>query len=59
SGVYDAHGESVRIRQALRGLGYAFDIIVMRDERFEESKDVIGRIAFPAHRYGRAVYEAA
>ena len=59
SGVYDAHGESVRIRQALRGLGYAFDIIVMRDERFEESKDVIGGIAFPAHRYGRVVYEAA
>jgi predicted nucleotidyltransferase len=59
SGVHDPYGESVRIRHALRGLGYPFDVIVMRDERFEESKDVIGGIAYPAHRYGRVVYEAA
>lgn len=59
SGVNDPHAESVRIRQALRGLGYPFDIIVMPGERFEESKEVIGGIAYPAHRYGRVVYEAA
>jgi predicted nucleotidyltransferase len=59
SGVDDPHTESARIRQALRGLGYPFDVIVMHGERFEESKDVIGGIAFPAHRYGRVVYEAA
>lgn len=58
-GVHDPYGESARIRHALRGLGYPFDVIVMRDERFEESKDVIGGIAYPAHRYGMVVYEAA
>jgi predicted nucleotidyltransferase len=51
--------ESVRIRQALRGLGHPIDVIVMAMERFEESKDVIGGVAFPAHKYGRVIYEAA
>jgi hypothetical protein len=27
--------------------------------RFEETKDVIGGIAYPAHKYGRVTYEAA
>ena len=51
--------ESVRVRQALRGLGYPFDIIVMATERFDESKGVIGGIAFPANKYGKVIYEAA
>lgn len=51
--------ESVRLRQALRGLGRAFDIIVMATERFEESKGVIGGIAYPANKYGKVIYEAA
>ncbi len=46
-----------RIRQALNDLGHPFDIIVMPTERFEESKNVIGGIAYPAHKYGRVVYE--
>ncbi|MBI5778620.1 MAG: nucleotidyltransferase domain-containing protein [Planctomycetes bacterium] len=50
--------ESVRLRQALRGLDYPFDIIVMATERFEESKGVIGGIAYPAHKYGKVIYEA-
>jgi predicted nucleotidyltransferase len=50
--------ESVRVRQALRGLGYPFDIIVMATERFDESKGVIGGIAFPANKYGKVIYEA-
>ena len=37
--------ERVRIREALRGLGRPFDVIVMATERFEESKNVIGGIA--------------
>ncbi|MBM4275791.1 MAG: nucleotidyltransferase domain-containing protein, partial [Deltaproteobacteria bacterium] len=45
--------ESVCLRQALRGLDHAFDIIVMATERFEESKGVIGGIAYPAHKYGK------
>jgi len=49
----------LRLQQALRGMGYPFDIIVMARDRFEETKDVIGGIAYPAHRQGRVVYEAA
>lgn len=49
--------ESVRVRRALSGLGYPFDIIVMATERFEESKGVIGGIAFPANKYGKVIYE--
>jgi predicted nucleotidyltransferase len=48
-----------RIRAALRGLGHPFDIIVMARERFEETRHVIGGIAYPANKYGRVVYEAA
>jgi predicted nucleotidyltransferase len=55
----DTRQESVRIRQAVRGLGYPFDIIVMGAERFEESKDVVGGIAYPANKYGKVIYEEA
>ena len=54
----DTRKESVRIRQAVRGLGYPFDIIVMASERFEESKNVVGGIAYPANKYGKVIYEA-
>jgi len=50
---------SVRIRDALRGLGYPFDVIVMATERFEETRDVIGGVAYPASKYGEVIYEAA
>jgi predicted nucleotidyltransferase len=53
----DTRKESVLIRQAVRGLGYPFDIIVMAVERFEETKGVIGGIAYPAHKYGKVIYE--
>ncbi|MBI5695848.1 MAG: nucleotidyltransferase domain-containing protein [Nitrospirae bacterium] len=52
----NAREERLRIRQALRGMGYPFDIIVMATERFEESKGVIGGIAYPANKYGKVVY---
>jgi predicted nucleotidyltransferase len=55
----DRRLESVRIRQAVRGLGYPFDIVVMAAERFEESKNVVGGIAYPANKYGKVIYEAA
>jgi len=50
--------ESVRVRQALMDLGYPFDIVVMATERFEESKGVIGGIAYPANKYGKVIFEA-
>lgn len=51
--------ESVRIRDALRGLDYPFDVIVMATGRFEATKDIVGGIAYPANKYGRTIYEAA
>ncbi len=55
----DARSESVRIRAALRGLEVPFDVIVMSADRFEETKGVIGGIAYPAHKYGRVIYQAS
>ncbi len=55
----NARDESVRIRDALRGLGYPFDVIVMGAGRFEATKNVVGGIAYPANKYGRTIYEAA
>lgn len=57
--VDDARREGVRLRRALRGVGMPFDVIVMRTDRFEETKNVVGGIAYPANKYGKAIYEAA
>lgn len=51
--------ESVKIRRALDDIGYPIDVIVIRTERFEETKNLIGGIAFPANKYGRVLYEHA
>jgi predicted nucleotidyltransferase len=51
--------ESVKIRRALAELDYPFDVIVMRTERFEETKGIIGGLAFPVNKYGLVIYEAA
>ena len=58
SAADDPRQESLRFRRALGDLGYPFDIMVMATA-FEESKGVIGGIAFPANKYGKVIYEAA
>ena len=50
---------SVRIRRALGDVEYPVDVIVMSSERFEETKNIIGGIAYPAQKYGRVLFEAA
>lgn len=55
----DRRADYARVRAALRGMDYPFDIIFITTEWFEESKDVIGGIAYPANKYGRVIYEAA
>ncbi len=50
---------SVRIRRALGDVRYPVDVIVMSSEHFEETKNLIGGIAYPARKYGRVLYEAA
>lgn len=48
--------ERSRIREALQDLGHPFDVLVMATERFEETKDVIGGMAFAPHKYGKVIY---
>jgi predicted nucleotidyltransferase len=57
--VGNTRAEAMRIRTALDGVPYPIDVIVMSRERFEETRGVIGGIAYPAARYGRVIYEAA
>ena len=57
--VDDVRAESVRLRAALGDLGWPVDVVVIRTERFEKTKDLIGGIAYPASRYGVVLYEAA
>ncbi|MDT8370186.1 MAG: nucleotidyltransferase domain-containing protein [Longimicrobiales bacterium] len=57
--VQDPRGESRRLRAALAGVPVPFDVIVMSTDRFEETKGVIGGIAYPANRYGKVIHEAA
>ncbi len=51
--------ESVRIDAAMSGLKYPFDIFVMSKASFENTKDVIGSLAWPANHGGRVLYDAA
>ena len=55
----DPRQEATRFRKTLSGLGYPFDVLVISTEWFEESKEVIGGIAYPANKYGKVIYEAA
>ena len=40
-------------------VSFPVDVIVINTERFEATKDIFGGIAYPAHKYGRVLYEAA
>ncbi len=49
----------LKIRNSLTDIDYPFDLFLMDTDWFEESKDICGGLAFPAHKYGRTIYEAA
>jgi len=51
--------ESVKIRSAISDIGFAVDVLVIATERFEATKNIFGGIAYPAHKYGKALYEAS
>ena len=57
--VRDARQEALRIRRALSDLPSPFDVMVMKSERFEETRGVIGGIAWPADQHGKVIYQAA
>jgi predicted nucleotidyltransferase len=53
------HEESVKIRCAIGDISFPVDVMVINTERFEATKDILGGIAYPAHEYGRVLYEVA
>jgi len=55
-GFSDRRKESIRLRSALKDLMISVDIFPMTPERFEETKDVIGGLAYPANKYGEVIY---
>jgi len=57
--VENARAEAMRIHAMLAGIPASVDVIVMSVERFEETRDVVGGIAYPASHGGRTIYEAA
>ena len=57
--VPNTRQESIRLRAALDDVPFPIDVIVMSRQWFDDTKDVIGGIAYPAHKYGRVLYEAA
>lgn len=61
--IFDAISDRLQmmrfLRYQLRELGYPFDVLVMESNYFEETKDIIGGIAFPASHRGRILYESS
>jgi len=55
----DQRNEYVRIIKALWDIRYPFDVLFIDTQWFEESKDIVGGIAYPANKYGKVIYEAA
>ena len=51
--------EIQRLRRAVHDLPYPVDVWVMGEIEFEETKNVIGGLAYPAHKYGVVLYENA
>ncbi len=57
--VSSRHDASVRIRDAIGDVQLPVDVILIGTERFEATKNLIGGIAWPAHHYGRVLYDTA
>ena len=47
----------VKMDRALRGIGFARDIILLTPEEFERDKNIPGTIARPAMKEGKVLYE--
>jgi predicted nucleotidyltransferase len=51
--------EMRRLREAVKDLSVPVHVWVMGEVEFEETKNVIGGLAYPAHKYGMVLYENA
>lgn len=49
--------ESRALRRVLEDLPVSVDVWVMGEQEFEETKNVIGGLAYPAHKYGIVLNE--
>ena len=49
--------EMQRLRRTVQDLPYPVDVWGMGEQEFEETKHVIGGLAYPAHKYGVVLYE--
>jgi len=58
-GFTDQREENLRLRKALGNIGMPVDIFAMTSERFDETKNVIGGLAYPANKYGKVIYETS
>ncbi len=52
------HSESVAITDAIGDVRFPVDVNIISTERFEATKNIVGGIAYPAHKYGRTLYAA-
>jgi predicted nucleotidyltransferase len=57
AGPVSRRDESLRLRQALGELPYPVDVSVISEEEFEETKLVVGGLAYPAHKHVLVLYE--
>ena len=48
-----------KVRKLLSGWKVPMDVMVKSAEEFETYKDIIGTIVYPAHRFGKVVYESS
>ncbi len=53
--VTDARKEAARLRAAVGHVGNPVDVFAMAEARFEETKGIIGGLAFPANKHRRVV----
>ena len=51
------HAESVAITDAIGDVRFPVDVKIISSERFEATKNIIGGIAYAAHKYGRILSE--
>ena len=56
-GRHNTGADSVRLRRMLPG-ALPLAVSVMGEDEFEETKDLVGTFAYPAHKHGTVLYDA-
>ncbi len=46
------------IRKVLSDIDFSFDVILRTPQRFDEYRDIIGGVEYPAYKYGKVLYDA-